>query len=385
MSMNIRSLVSSTAFLALAFSFQPLTANAAVSIIKGATTIPDGEAVAAGDLTIINDKLAFSLAVESIAPWGVPRGAIVDLATVKDGKIGMDRVAFADFIPNNWSAWPNTYQKLSILKETSDEAVILSERDFGNVKIETTYTLKDNSDRIHMVTKMINDGEETLTDLRSGYTLWPDSGYLFSIPGMAGIVDAPAKDALADRVVAYDEDWSIALHAPYFDNVNFSSKDLYQTHTLAPKETRTFEGWLQVGSSGDLAPIVLAETERKGQDAGQVSGKVSTQDGNSVADAVIVIEKNGIPYAWTLAKDGEYSLTLPTGDYDLYATGKGYSQGKSVALAVNKDSVTTQDFADLQAPGTINFIVTDKQSDKPVDAKITITEGQKGGTSENGK
>ncbi len=87
---------------------QGAAALAAVQVLTGPTPIPDGEAVAAGDLTVINEKLAFGIAVASPVPYGVPRGAIVDLAPVIDGKPARDRVVFADFIPNNWSAWPNT-------------------------------------------------------------------------------------------------------------------------------------------------------------------------------------------------------------------------------------------------------------------------------------
>jgi len=83
--------------------------HAAVSIIQGKTIIPAGNATSDKDLTVRNDKLAFSLAVGSAPPWGVARGCIVDIANVKeDGSLSNDRVAFADFIPNNWSSWPST-------------------------------------------------------------------------------------------------------------------------------------------------------------------------------------------------------------------------------------------------------------------------------------
>src|SRR3984893_11165385 len=85
-------------------------AHAAVQVLTGPTPIPDGDARAAADLTVVNEKLAFALAVESAVPFGVPRGAIVDVAPVSRGRIGRDRIAFADLIPDNGAAWPNTYQ-----------------------------------------------------------------------------------------------------------------------------------------------------------------------------------------------------------------------------------------------------------------------------------
>src|SRR5271168_198342 len=110
------------------------SAQAQVRIVRGPTPIPSGDARSAGDLTVINEKLAFAIAVQSPAPYGVPRGALVDLAPVVDGQIGRDRVVFADFIPNNWSAWPSTYQRVTVVKDTPDEAVIQSERDWGAAK-----------------------------------------------------------------------------------------------------------------------------------------------------------------------------------------------------------------------------------------------------------
>ena len=74
---------------------------------------------------------AFALAVDSPVPYGVPRGAIVDVAPVRDGRIGRDHTVFADFIPNNWSAWPNTYHRVAILERGPERAVIQSVRDWG--------------------------------------------------------------------------------------------------------------------------------------------------------------------------------------------------------------------------------------------------------------
>jgi hypothetical protein len=89
--------------------------HAAVRVTTGPTPIDGGDAGGARDLTVANDRLAFSLAVESPVPYGVPRGALVDIAAVTDGRPGRDRAVIGDFIPNNWSAWPNTYQRIKVL------------------------------------------------------------------------------------------------------------------------------------------------------------------------------------------------------------------------------------------------------------------------------
>jgi hypothetical protein len=351
--------------------------QADVQVLVGPTPIVKGDAKAAGDITVVNEKLAFALAVQSAVPYGVPRGALVDLAPVTDGKIGRDRIVFADFIPNNWSAWPNTYQHVEIVEQSANRAVVRSTRDWGKVTITTVYTLAANSDHIEIATTMTNRGDNALTGLLSGLTLWPNSGFYFAVPGMQGVPEGAADAPLAHRVVAYDEDWSIALHAGYFDHVGDESKDLYRLTTLPPGQSRTFEGWLQVTPSGDLAPVVAAEIERDHLASGRVRGSVLDHAQRLVAQPVVVVEKAGVPYAWVMGRAGHYEIALPRGEYTLYATAKNHSQSGKISINVNPDSQLTRDFRDLQDEGQIHFVVTNTVDGKPLDARIAIVAGQK--------
>jgi hypothetical protein len=348
---------------------------AAVQVIVGPTPIKDGEARSAGDITVTNEKLAFALAVESSVPYGVPRGAIIDLAPVVGGRIGRDCIVFADFIPNNWSAWPNTYQHVKILERGPQRAVIQTVRDWGKATVTTEYTLESNADSIGIRTTMSNGGE-ALTDLLSGLTLWPKRGYFFPVPGLAGVVRGKTDGALADRVVAYDEDWSVTLHAPYADHIADKSMDMYRLNTLQAGESRVYEGWLQVGSSGDLAPVVAAEIARKHLSSGIVRGAVLAADGKRVERPVVVVEMQGKPYAWVLGHDGRYELSLPVGDYALYATAKNFSESARTPLHIASGTAAVRDFRDLRSPGSIRFNVTEARTGAPLDARIGITEGQ---------
>lgn len=365
--MTFRTLLLSTTMIGLCSP-----AFSEVSVARGPSPIPDGEALADEDITLQNDHLAATLAVGSQAPWGVPRGAIVDLAPVKDGAPALDRIAFADFIPNNWSAWPNTRSEVEVVTDTPERAVIRISRDFGGADITTTYTLDEGSDRIHLVTEMTNNGDAALEEQLSGFALWPDGGYLFPVPGLTEA--GSAEGALSDRVVAYDADWFIALHAPYFDNVDYDTKDLYLQHSLAAGESRSFEGWLQVGPTGGLAPVVAAEIARGDEEAGSLSGTIATPDAE-VPNSVVMVEREGIPYAWALTPDGSYDIDLPAGDYTIYATAAGYSRSAPQEIAIEPGNDTTLDFSDLEAPGTLEFAVTDA-SGEPIDARIEIAEGQ---------
>ncbi len=355
----------------------PATVGAAVSVIVGATPIEDGEARSDGDITVVNGKLAFALAVGSPVPYGVPRGAIIDVAPVVNGKIGRDCVVFADFIPNNWSAWPNTFQHIEILERGPERAVVRTVRDWGEVTITTIYTLESNADSVRIQATMSNGGRTVLSGLLSGLTLWPKGGYFFGVPGFEGVAQGSTAGAIADRVVAYDEKWSVALHAPYADHLSDGSMDMYRLHALAPGESRVFDAWLQVGSSGDLKPVIAAEIMRKHLASGSIRGAVTGADGKAVAEPVVVVESRGKPYAWVQGRNGGYELTLPVGDYGLYATAKDYSQSARIALHVRPGATEIRDFRDLQIPGRIEFSVTDSRDGKPLDARISIAEGQK--------
>ena len=352
-------------------------APASVRVLLGPTPIPRGNARAAGDMTIVNEKLAFALAVESAVPYGVPRGALVAVAPVRHGQIQRNRVVFADFIPNNWSAWPNTYHHVEILEHGPRQARIRVVRDWGEVIISTVYTLASGSDEIAISSTMTNGGTQPLPDLLSGLTLWPNSGFLFAVPGLAGVTEGSAAGALSRRVVAYDSDWALTLHAPYLDHIGSSSRDLFRRHTLAPGASRTFEGWLQVGASGDLAPVVAKEIARERLSAGTVHGRVRSATGQPIARPVVVVEKDGKPYAWTVGINGAYRLALPAGDYRLFATALHYSQSAPAPLALVPGASEGRDFQDLEPPGRIELEVAEAHSGVPLDARITIGEGTK--------
>ena len=359
-----------------ALSVLGIDARASVRVVVGPTPIVDGAAHAAHDISVVNEKLAFALAVESPVPYGVPRGAIVDVAPVVNGVVGHNKVVFADFIPNNWSAWPNTYQHVDILERGPQRAVIRTVRDFGQAILTTTYTLASGSDHIDISCTLENAGKTPLTNLLSGLTLWPKSGYLFAVPGLAGVTEGDAKAALAKRFVVYDADWVIALHAPYLDHVGSDSRDLLELHSLAPGQSRTFTGALQVAARGDLKPVLQFEAAQAHEPTGLIAGHVTDAQGQDVPQPVIVIEKAGKPFGWVVGESGHYDMTLPAGEYRLYATAKSYSDSPAVSFSVAAGAHQRQDFGGLQRPGHLRLSVEDAQSARPLDARIVIAQGQ---------
>lgn len=352
-------------------------AHAAVRVIVGPTPIPGGQARAAGDITLLNDRLAVAIAVQTAPPWAIPRGALIDAAPVIEGRIGRDDLTFADFLPNGWSAWPSTYQHVRVITDTPALGVVQAVRNWNAVRIETTYSLKAGDDSVHMVVRMTNDGAKPVVNALSGFVLWPLGGHFFGVPGMAHAASGSAAGAMSDRIVGYDRNWLIALHEPVFDRFDHAQRDLYLLHTLQPGRSRTFEGWLQVVGRGDMAPVVKAEIVRRALAAGTVSGKVTDTAGRPVASPVVVAAKAGVPFAWAAGRDGRYAVDLPVGEYELYATAAGYSDSATARLTVSRNGAVRRDFGGLEPPGRLEIAVTDGAGGAALDARIDIKTGQR--------
>ncbi|MDE2294751.1 MAG: CehA/McbA family metallohydrolase, partial [Gammaproteobacteria bacterium] len=350
-------------------------AGGPVRVIVGPTPIPGGDARAANDITVVNGALAFAIAVDSPVPYGVPRGALVDVAAVRGGVIGHDHVVFADFIPNAWSAWPNTFHRVTVLERGPRRVVVRAERDWGAVLVTTTYTLAAGSDTIAIATTMHNRGTEPLRGLLSGMTLWQKGGFRFGLPGVASCDDGPATGALADRVVAYGRHWSIALHAPYLDHVANGCRDLFRRHDLAPGAARRFDAWLQVGVRDDLAPVVRESIEREHLPHGRIHGRVVFENGTPVPRPVVVAERRGTTYAWAVGHDGRYRFELPAGRYTLYATGHDDSDSAKTQVVLAPGADRRADFRGLAPAGRVRFTITDAATGAPLDARLTIVHG----------
>jgi hypothetical protein len=350
-------------------------AHADLKVVVGPTPIPRGNATSSRDITVSNEFFAVAFAVETAPPWGVARGGIVDIAIVRDGEIGFDFASLADFMPNRWSSWPTSYQRVTITKQTAADVVINTVRDWGAVELETTFAFQDGSHMIHIVTRMTNQGDEAIEDIYSGYVVWPEGGSLFGVPGLHGVEYSLETDAFADWSASYDEHWTLGLHAPFAELVAYNGRDRYLPHDLQAKESREFEAWLQIEDDGSLAPLVQAEINFSNKPFGRVTGRVKSSDGQPIERPAVVAIKDGSPYAWAIGRDGAYAFDLPVGDYAIYATARGFAPGATRELAVTGGSETQLDFADVEPPGSVHFRVLDKDTGQALDARIDIQSG----------
>ncbi|MDH4124822.1 MAG: CehA/McbA family metallohydrolase [Gammaproteobacteria bacterium] len=362
---------------ALAITLRGYKLSSDLKVLVGPTSIPRGNATSASDITVSNRFFAVAFAAETAPPWGVARGGIVDIAIVRDGEIGYDFASLADFMPNRWSSWPTSYQQVSVEKEAPDEVVIRTVRDWGAVRLETRFTIRNDSRRIHLLTRMTNEGENPTGDIFSGYVVWPEGGSLFGVPGMNGAYSGTEENALADWSAAYDENWALGLHAPYSEFADYDGRDRYLQHQLRPGDSREFEAWLQIEAQGSLAEFVRSQIEFEGLPHGRVSGRVAGSDGKLIDRPAVVAMQHGSAYAWTIGRGGAYEFDLPAGEYSIYATARGYAAAASYDVMVSEGSDVRLNFDAVPPPGAVRFRVADAQTGQPLDARIDIQSGYK--------
>jgi len=363
--------------LCLGSLFCALNASANITLVTGPTEIPRGDAQGKRDFTLNNGLFAIAFGVDTAPPWGVARGGILDIAILRDGKPGFDIASLADFMPNNWSSWPTTYQTVSIEKNTAQEVIVKTLRDWGDVNLETRFTIKDQDSRIHIITRMTNGGKTALKDILSGYVAWPDGGYLFGMPGLHHVKKSPEDKALANWSASYDEKWALGLHAPFAKVMSYDGRDRYLPHSLQPGESREFEAWLQIEPEGNLAAFVQSEIELQSQASGKVIGHAENDQGKRIDKPAIIVNKDGQPYTWAIGQDGKYSIELPVGSYELYATAKLHGRSASSTLDVTKNGRHHVNFNRVGLPGTVEFQVEEQANSEPLDARISIKSGYK--------
>jgi hypothetical protein len=349
-----------------------------VTVIIGPTPIPGGDAVHKDDITLLNDKIAVSLAVGTPAPWGVAQGGLIDAAAKKGGEWDMNRLTLMDFLPHQWSEWASTEAKVTVVEQNDKKAVVRTERKWRDASVVTTYTLNDGEDRVHFTTVMTNEGAEPMADLLSGYGLWALAGALQEPAGAEKVregrkVMAEVKAPLTKTTFAYEEDWAMGLYAPFFDHSSYEGKDLYKLHTLKPKEKRTFDGWMVVLPSGDISPAIAAEASFEKKNLGVIKGQVTAADNQTIAQPAVIAERNGHIIAWALGRDGRYELTLPTGDYDIYASALNYAPSAKQKVKVGAKNPDVN-FSGLAAPGQVTFNVTD-QNGQPLPGRLALEKG----------
>lgn len=351
-------------------------ADGDVTVTRGPTPIENGSCLGANDITVENGLFAVSFAVDSTPPWGVPNGSILDGATYDAAGNLNDRLTLVDFLPNGWAAWPNTYQNIGVLVDTPDLAVVEVERDYMGLALVTTFSVARGSDFLAIDTVATNPvaNPDTYTDIYCGYTFCTSGGFMFGpFAEDAGTV----ADPYGKYVLGYDKTYSIGLHYGAADVYDGGTgwKDLYQTITIAPGESRTFSAVVQFEDSASISRFVKAVADERADPVGTIAGEVTPAEDSFPEPPIVIVEKDGETFTWAVAEGGLYSFDLPVGDYDVYAVAMGYSPTAKVPLTITEDLTTTQDFIGLEAMSTLTVKVKKSGTTTLIDGRIKVTGG----------
>jgi hypothetical protein len=355
------------------------SAVSTLTVSIGPTQIPNGDAQGSGDITVSNAYYSVAFAVDSASPWGVAKGGILDVAVNTGNGLGSDFVSLVDFMPNYWSAWPSSFQSTKVIEQTESSVTIRTERDWGDVGLKTDFVFSSDSNLIKIHTTMSNPNAQAIADLTTGYIGWPTGGHLFGMPGITEGDSRPIseKPAFAKWSASYDKNWSLGLHSNFSDHVAYTGRDRYLKHTLEPNESKQFIAWLQIEPSADLAKLVAVDSQINQRSTGTIKGKVLSQDSQALNDSVVVIKKDGALHSWSLAQNGSFDFSLPIGEYEVFATAQNHAPGRLQSISVSAEMPLELTLDQVQAPGKIEFSVSDEQSSNSIDAMISLVEGTK--------
>lgn len=398
-----------------------LPAFAEVKVVEGVTPIDNGMANNEKDFTVINDKIALSFAVGSSNFWNMTNGSVLDIAVVKDGKIGTDLVNDVEFLNNFWTA-TGSYNGENLLqvspenityKTEADKVVVTAKTRYWtdghklplNVTIE--YTILDGKNYVPMKTTVSNpEGNDTYKDMYSGYSISTLAANMFGpfgyypdkkITGIRMGSDSRVNDPNGDFVVTYGKNYAVSVQLDNADAYKGSSgyKDIYTLRDIEPGKTYVYTGEILINDSGSTTPIIERYLEKNPQvKYANVSGIVKDSKGKSVADAYVVISREGSyvrtpksdgaltedklikgmqPLAWAITDaSGKYSFKLPENEYRLHAESKGYSPSKADTLKVESGKDLNLDFT--LTDGAHLIIKPVDQNGKPIPARISFPE-----------
>jgi hypothetical protein len=153
----------------------------------------------------------------------------------------------------------------------------------------------------------------------------------------------------------------------------------------SPGDSKTFTRYLIVGD-GTVSSILDTRNEIQFIPNGTLQGNITAGGSPAVNAQVAVLRIGGGPGLVPLAKNvvshtltdaaGNYSLTIPPGDYSVMANHEGYpfegggSSPLEHAVLIEANEVTLLDIA-LPATGTLDVTAVDESSD-PIAAKVSV-------------
>lgn len=390
--------------------------DSSLGIIHGPTPIDQGMAIHEKDFTIYNGKIAAAFAVGSNNYWNMTNGSILDIATMKGGKFGVDLVNDIEFLNDLWSA-TGSYNGEDLLHVPAggvtcykdDQKIVVTAKtrywtDGHKLPLNVTieYTLEADANYIRLKTTVENPaGNEPYENMYSGYSLstlaanmYGPFGYYpdLKATGVAVGNDKDVNEKYGEFVVTYGKDYAVAVQMDGTNSYKGSSgyKDVYVHRTIEPGKSYVYNGEILVIDKGETAPVLERYLDKDSSiPAAAVQGEIKDSNGKSVPGAYIIVSKKGAhketvkshgtdklkkdilqPLVWKIAdKDGNFSIRLPQGEYEMHVEALGYTPSDAQKVRLYADQTllfTVKDGAHA------TFNVTDENGN-PVHAKVQVS------------
>lgn len=389
--------------------------GSSLGVVMGPTPIDQGMAIHEKDFTIYNSKIAASFAVGSNNYWNMTGGSILDVAVMKDGKFGVDLVNDVEFLNDLWSA-TGSYNGEDLLhvpagdiicRKDDDKIVVTAKTRYWTaghklpLAVTIEYTLEADKNYIGLKTTVENPaGNEPYENMYSGYSIstlaasmYGPFGYYpdLKTTGIGIGADKDVNEKYGEFVVTYGKDYAVSMQLDGANSYKGSSgyKDLYIHRTIEPGKSYVYTGELLVIDRGETAPVMERYLEKESSiSAAVVRGKVQDSGGKSVPGAYVIVSRKGAyketvkshgaealkkdilqPLVWKIADEkGEFSMSLPHGDYEMHVEAMGYTPSDSQSVKLSGDSNLT--FA-VKDGARASFRVTDEKG-APLHAKVTV-------------
>ena len=303
----------------------------AADYIEGKTPIFEGAAVGEKDVTIYNDKIAVSFAVDTPNYWNMTGGSILDIGIMGAGgnEYGYDMTNDVEFLLDWWGA-TGAYNGENLLTDVDCKVETNAAKDTVTVtmktrwwradadedgvnddqkplNVTTTYTLKDGNNYVTMVTTVENpaDNTKTYTNMSSGYSISTLAQSMFGpygfypdhkTTGIAIGANENVQEPFGEFVVTYSKDYAVSVQLDDADEYKGSSgyKDVYKVRDIAPGQTETYVGELLVSGESETASIINRYIERENiTETATLSGTVTDDSGKPVEGAYVILKKTG--------------------------------------------------------------------------------------------
>lgn len=306
----------------------------AADYIKGTTPIFEGAATGDNDVTIFNDKIAVSFAVDTPNYWNMTGGSILDIGIMGAGgnEYGYDMTNDVEFLLDWWGA-TGSYNGENLLTDVDCDVQLNDAKDTVTVtmktrwwradadedgvndnqlplNVTTVYTLKDGNNYVTMVTTVENPAEntKTYTQMSSGYSIstlaqsmYGPYGFYPEIKTTGAAIgsDKHVQERFGEFVVTYSKDYAVSVQLDDADEYKGSSgyKDVYKVRDIAPGQTETYVGELLVSGESETASIIDRYIDRQNiTETATLSGTVTDADGKPVEGAYVILKKTGNYY-----------------------------------------------------------------------------------------